>query len=212
MARILVLNPNSSPACTDGIDAVVAPLRSWSGPAIDVIGVADGPPAILSWQDWHRAVGPMCEVAAHEAADVYVVACASDPGLEAVREVTGRPVLGVFRCALAASMTRAERFGVIAIVEASRARHLLAIRALGLEQRLVGETALGVSMEALLDPVAARGLLIDAAMDLVEAGAGAVVLGCTGMAAHRAAVEAAADVPVIDPCQAGVAMARLALV
>ena len=48
-------------------------------------------------------------------------------------------------------------------------------------------------------------------MDLAEAGAGAVVLGCTGMAAHRAAVEQAAGVPVIEPCQAGVAMALLSL-
>ncbi len=211
MARILVLNPNSSAACTAAIDAAIAPFRSWTGPAIDVLGVPDGPPAILSWQDWHAAVGPMCRVAEREWADLYLVACASDPGLGAVRDVTAQPVLGVFRCALAAALVRAERFGVIAIVEASRARHLLAIRAMGVESRFAGERALDVSMEALLDPVAARGLLIDAAMDLVEAGAGAIVLGCTGMAAHRAAVEAAAGVPVIEPCQAGVAMARLAL-
>ena len=170
---------------------------------IDVLGVPDGPDAILSWQDWHAAVGPMCEVAEREWADAYVVACASDPGLEAVRAVTQRPVLGVFRCALGVAVARAERFGVIAIVEASRA--------LGIEARFAGERALNVSMEALLDPVAARGLLIDAATDLVEAGAEAVVLGCTGMAAHRADIEAAVGVPVIEPCQAGVAVARLAL-
>ena len=211
MARILVLNPNSSQPCTEAIEAAVAPFRSWDGPTIDVMGVADGPRAILSWQDWHAAVGPMCELAEREWADLYVVACASDPGLEAVHAVTERPVLGVFRCALGVAVARAERFGVIGIVEASRARHLLAIRALGLESRFAGERALGVSLEALLDPVAARGLLIDAAMDLVEAGAGAVVLGCTGMAAHRAAVEAAVEMPVIEPCQAGVALARLAL-
>ncbi len=211
MARLLVLNPNRSQACTSAIDAAVAPLRSWDGPVIDVLGVPDGPDAILSWQDWHAAVGPMCEVAEREWADLYVVACASDPGLEAVRAVTQRPVLGVFRCALGVAVARAERFGVIAIVEASRARHLLAIRALGVEARFAGERALNVSMEALLDPVAARGLLIDAAIDLVEAGAEAVVLGCTGMAGHRAEVEAAVGVPVIEPCQAGVAMGRLAL-
>ena len=211
MTRILVLNPNRSQACTAAIDTAIAPFRNWSGPAIDVLGVPEGPAAILSWQDWHAAVAPMCRVAEREWADLYLVACASDPGLEAVRDVTARPVLGVFRCAVAAALTRAERFGVVAIVEASRQRHLLAIRAMGVESRFAGETALNVSMEALLDPVAARGLLIDAAMDLAQAGAGAVVLGCTGMAHHRAAVEAAAGVPVIDPCQAGVAMARLAL-
>jgi Asp/Glu/hydantoin racemase len=44
--------------------------------------------------------------------------------------------------------------------------------------------------------------LIDAARACVAAGAGTVILGCTGMAHHRAAVEDAAGVPVIEPCQA----------
>ena len=168
-------------------------------------------PAILSWRDWHAAVEPMCRLAEREAADAVVIACASDPGLEAMRAVLDRPVLGVFRCAVAVAAIRAERFGVVAIVDASIARHALALRSVGLETRLVGEVALNVSMDTLLDPAAARSRLADAARRLVQDGAGAVVLGCTGMAGHRAAVEQAAGVPVIEPCQAGVAMARLAI-
>ncbi len=212
MPRILVINPNSSVACGAGIDAAVAPFRTPGGPVIDVVCVPDGPPAILSWRDWHAAVGPMCRVVERQDADIVVIACASDPGLEAVRAMTGRPVLGVFRCAVAAAAARAERFGVIAIVDASLGRHALALRSMGLEARLAKEVALNVSMDALLDPAAARGRLIDAAKRLVQDGAGAIVLGCTGMAGHRAAVEQAAGVPVIEPCQAGVAMAWLALV
>ncbi len=211
MPRILVINPNSSLACGAGIDAAVAPCRVPGGPAIDVLSVPDGPPAILSWRDWHAAVEPMCRLAERQAADAVVIACASDPGLEAMRAALGCPVLGVFRCAVAAAAARAERFGVIAIVDASIARHALALRFMGLETRLAGEVALNVSMDTLLDPAAARDRLIEAAKRLVQDGAGAVVLGCTGMAGHRAAVEQAAGVPVVEPCQAGVAMARLAL-
>ena len=211
MARILVINPNHSLPCGAGIDAAVAPFRRPGGPTIDVVSVPDGPPAILSWRDWHAAVEPMCRVVEQTPADAYVIACASDPGLEAVRALTPHPVLGVFRCAVAAAVTRAERFGVIAIVEASKGRHMAALRAMGLETRLAGEIALNVSMDALLDPVAARGLLTEAAGAQVAAGAGVVVLGCTGMAAHRDAIAAAAEVPVIEPCQAGVAMALLAV-
>lgn len=211
MPRILVINPNSSAACGAGIDAAIAPFRTPGGPAINVVSVPDGPPAILSWRDWHAAVEPMCRVAGRQAADAIVIACASDPGLEAVRALTDRPVLGVFRCAVAAAAARAERFGVIAIVDASLGRHALALRSMGLEARLAGEVALNLPMDTLLDPAAARGRLIEAARRLVRDGAGAIVLGCTGMAGHRAAVEQAAGVPVIEPCQAGVAMARLAL-
>lgn len=207
MARILLVNPNSSKACSDGIAAAVAGFARPGGPTVEVATVADGPPGIYSWADWHAAVAPLCRRVAAERADVFAVACASDPGIEAVRTVTDRPVLGVFRCAVAAALMRAERFGVIALVDASIARHGLALRAMGLEGRLAGEVAMNTTIEALLDPQAARAALVAAGRALVGQGAGAVVLGCTGMAGHRAAVEQAIGVPVLEPCQAAVAQA-----
>ena len=207
MARILIINPNCSEACTRGIDEAVAPLRHPDGPELAVMTLRAGPPAIYSWRDWHKVVDPLCEAILAEPADAYVIACASDPGIEAARATTDRPVFGVFRSAVAAAVARTERFGVIAIVEASKARHMLALRAMGLESRLAGEVALNVTMETLLDPEAARVRLIAAARELAGMGAGAVSLGGTGMAHHRAAIEAAVGVPVIEPCQAGALMA-----
>jgi Asp/Glu/hydantoin racemase len=116
-------------------------------------------------------------------------------------------VLGVFRCAVATALLRAERFGVIALVDASIARHALALRAIGAEPRLAAEIAMNTSIEALLDPHATRAALVATGQRLVDRGAGAVILGCTGMAGHRTALEAALGVPVIEPCQAAVAMA-----
>lgn len=223
MARILIINPNRSQACTAGIDAAIAPFRNHDGPTLQVEGLPEGPPAILSWRDWHAAVEPLCrrieqdiqqdieQDVEHDQADAYIIACASDPGIEAVRAITPRPVLGVFRAAVAAAIARAERFGVIAIVDASKARHMAALRAMGLEHRLAAEIAMNVSMDTLLDPIAARAGLVAAAQACVAAGAGAVILGCTGMAAHRAAIQDACGAPVIEPCQAATAMALLAL-
>ena len=207
MARVLIVNPNRSQDCSAGIDAAVAPFRFPGGPAIDVATIPEGPPAIYSWRDWHAAVEPLCRRIESETADVFVVACASDPGIEAARAATDKPVLGVFRCAVSAALARGERFGVIAIVDASKARHMAALRAMGAQDRLAGEIALNTTMETLLDPAAARAKLIDAARALAKAGAGSVVLGCTGMAHHRAAVEDAAGVAVIEPCQAAAAQA-----
>ena len=108
MARILIINPNASVACSDGISAAVAPFRLPGGPELDVVTTPDGPPAIYSWADWHAAVAPVCRRIAAESADVYVVACASDPGIAAARAATDRPVLGVFRSAVASAVARAE--------------------------------------------------------------------------------------------------------
>ena len=203
MPRILIINPNRSADCSAGIDAAISPFRFPGGPELTVATLTEGPPAIYSWQDWHGVVEPLCRFIAREAADAYVIACASDPGIEAVRTVTERPVVGIFRAAVAAAVVRAERFGVIAIVESSKARHMAALRAMGLANRLSGEVALNVTMDTLLDPIQARDRLIEAARTLVASGAAVIILGCTGMAHHRPAIAAAVGLPVIDPCQAG---------
>ncbi len=207
MARILMINPNASEACSDGISVVVAPFRRFGGPVIDVVTLHEGPPAIYSWRDWHAVVEPMCHLVERESADIYIIACASDPGIEAARSVTSSPVLGIFRSAVATAVARAERFGVIALAESSKARHRAALRAMGLEDRLAGEVALNVSMDTLLDPDAARLVLIAAGNQLAEMGAETIILGCTGMAHHQSAIRDAVGTPVIEPCRAAAALA-----
>jgi allantoin racemase len=211
MARILVINPNSSQPCSDGISAALQPFRFAGGPALDVLTLREGPPAIYSWRDWHAVVEPMCRLVERESADAYVIACASDPGIEAVRSATSKPVFGICRSAVAAAVARAERFGIIGLVDASEARHRAALRAMGLEARLAAEVALNVSMETLLDAGAARQALIEAGATLRRAGADTLILGCTGMAHHRFAVQAAVGVPVIEPAQAAAVLAIAAV-
>jgi allantoin racemase len=207
MRRILIINPNSSEACSAGISAAVAPFRLAQGPTIDVVTLKEGPPAIYSWRDWHSVVEPMCRLVERESADVFIIACASDPGIEALRAVTTRPVLGIFRSAVAMTVARAERFGVIGMVESSKARHRAALRAMGLEDRLAGEVALNVSMDALLDSGMTRAALIAAAKELAAMGAETIILGCTGMARHRTVVREAVGLPVIEPSQAAATLA-----
>ena len=105
MARILVINPNCSEACSAAISRTLAPFRLPGGPDLDVATLQEGPPAIYSWRDWHGVVEPMCRLMERTAADVYVIACASDPGIEAVRTATTRPVFGIFRSAVAAAQS-----------------------------------------------------------------------------------------------------------
>ena len=99
MARILVVNPNSSVACSDGISAALAPFRLPGAPDFDVVTLREGPPAIYDWRDWHSVVEPLCRLIEREPADAYVIACASDPGIEAARAAT--QAAGVRRVPLA---------------------------------------------------------------------------------------------------------------
>lgn len=209
--RILVINPNSSESCTRGIAESLRPLVMPGAPPFETVSLPGGPPAIVNWRDWYAVAEPLCRLVEAEPAAAYIIACVSDPGLEAVRMTTARPVFGPFRSAVASALARAERFGVIAFVEASKARQRRALQAMGAEDRLAASIALNLPMETLTEPLAARQALCDTARRLVDSGAEAVILGCAGMAGHRAAVEAAVGVPVIEPCQAAAMQALLAV-
>lgn len=210
--RILVINPNSSAACTRGIADALAGFAAPGMPRLEVTDLRDGPPAVVTWRDWFGVAEPLCQLVQREPASAYVIACVSDPGVDAVRTVTRAPVFGPLRSAIAAALARADRFGIIAFADPSIARQRRSMAAMGVEARLAGHIPLNLPMDVLTDPVAPRAALIATAQRIVEQGAEAVILGCAGMAAHRAAVEAACGVPVIEPCQAAAALAIQAVV
>lgn len=210
-ARVLVVNPNNSLPCTEGIAAALRPLASGAA-RFDVVRLPEGPPAIASWADWFAVAGPLRGLVEREEAAAYVIACVSDPGLDTVREATRRPVLGMLRCAVAAALGRgAERFGIIGFTDASLPRQRRVLQSMGVEARLSGWEPLNLPMETLTDPVAPRERIAAAARVLAAGGAEAIVLGCAGLAGHAATAEDAAGVPVIEPCRAAGTMALLAV-
>jgi Asp/Glu/hydantoin racemase len=207
-ADILVINPNSNPAVTAGLDAALATLRLSDGPSIRCATLSEGPFGIESQKDVEQVTLPLCRMVEQDnAADAFVIACFSDPGLHVCREATRRPVFGINECGVLTALARGDRFGIIAIAAASVARHQRYLRQMGLIARLAGERPLGMSVAETADE-GAFARLEAAGRDLVdEDGADVIVMGCAGMALHRRPLEDALGVPVIDPTQAAVAMA-----
>jgi Asp/Glu/hydantoin racemase len=206
--RIRVINPNSNEAVTRGIDAALEPLRFANGPEIVCATLAEGPLGVESQADADSVVMPLLRlIEADNSSDAFVLACFSDPGLHACREGTSRPVFGIAECGVLAALARADRFGVIAIGQRSIARHQRYLRQMGLTSRFAGERPLNMSVaetasERTLDRMIEVGRRLKD-----DDGAGAVVMGCAGMARHRLGLEQAIGVPVIDPTQAAVTMA-----
>ena len=206
--RILTINPNSSAAVTAAIDDAVAPLRIPGGPEIEVVSLAEGPPSITSQRDADSVVMPLVNRVVRDGADAFVIACFSDPGLHAVREAAGgRPVMGIAEWGILRALTLGERFGVIALSPSSIRRQQRMVRQMGVDGRYAGSWSVGASAaETAGDDIRAR--LIEAGRALVaQRGADVVVMGCAGMASHRAAIEQAIGVPVVEPAQQAVAAA-----
>jgi Asp/Glu/hydantoin racemase len=214
--RILVINPNSTQAVTDGIDQALDPLRLAGGPVFECVTLAEGPPGIQTQRDVDGVIAPLSKLIAsrdHDC-DGFVIACYSDPGLHSAREVTRKPVLGISECGVLTALTLGHRFGVIAILAGSIPRHLRYLGAMGVTDRLAAELPVGLQVTELADAGRTRERLIATGRQLVnDHGAHVVVMGCAGMAQYRKALEDAIGVPVVEPTQAaaGMALARVRL-
>jgi Asp/Glu/hydantoin racemase len=207
---IYVINPNSTLAVTAGIDRACAPLRLAGSPKIECLTLAAGPPGIQTQRDVDGVVAPLLALVGEldATAAAFVIACFSDPGLHSAREATRRPVLGIMESGILTALTLGQRFGVIAILATSIPRHLRAIGAMGVGERLGGERAVGLNVVDLADESKTLDRMIRVAKELRdEDGASVVVMGCAGMAQYRGRVEEAAGIPVVEPTQAAVAMA-----
>lgn len=211
---LVVINPNSTQAVTDGIAMALEPLHRFGIP-IRCLTLAKGPPGIETQEQADRTIPHMLDLAAQEASNAlgFVIACFGDPGLHALRDTTTLPVLGIQEAALTTAMTLGQSIGVIAIKPASIIRHKRTFAAMGITDRIAGDRALGIGVTSLagdgtLDAMIATGCTLRD-----TDGADVLIMGCAGMARYRAPLEKATGLPVVEPCQAAVAMAlgRIAL-
>ncbi|AWB22738.1 Asp/Glu racemase [Methylobacterium currus] len=204
-----MINPNSNEVVTEGLRQALLPLSFAEGPEIVCESLPEGPPGIETQAHVDGVALPLRRrIEAATDADAFVIACYSDPGLHVAREGTAKPVFGIAECGVLTALTRADRFGVIAIKSASIPRHIRYLRQMGLLERLAGERPLEMSVaeSASGEGTLARMIEVGAQLKALD-GAGVIVMGCAGMARHRRPLEDALGVPVIDPTQAAVAMA-----
>jgi allantoin racemase len=207
--KILVVNPNSNPQVTRNLAEALQPIRFDSGPEIECVTLAEGPMGIETQADLESVTMPLRRlVAADNSADAFVIACYSDPGLHVCREATQRPVFGIAESGVLTALARGDRFGVIAVAQRSIGRHVRYLRQMSLMDRFAGERPLDMSVAEAAAGESTLARMIAVGRELKDQdGANAIVMGCAGMSRHRAALEDALGVPVIDPTQAAVTMA-----
>jgi allantoin racemase len=208
--RILVINPNSTQAVTDGIDRAMEPLRMAGGPAIECVTLKEGPPGIESQAHAEQVVAPIGEMVKKRDNDcsAFVIACYSDPGLHAAREITTKPVLGIAECGILTALTLGQRFGVISILKKSIPRHLRYVGQMGVADRAVAGHAVGLGVVELANEATTFARMAEVAAELRdEDGADVLIMGCAGMAKYRDRLQRHVGLPVVEPSQAAVAMA-----
>jgi Asp/Glu/hydantoin racemase len=205
---ILVINPNSNEAVTDGLGDALDPFRFVGGPEIECLTLTEGPFGIESQLHADQVVLPLARlVESRPDAAAFVIACYSDPGIDACRSVARAPVFGIQESGLLTALARGDRVGIIAVAEPSIARHRSYMRRMGALDRVVAERPLNMTVDETARGNRTLDRLTEVGGQLLQDGADAIILGCAGMARHRAPLEDRLGVPVIEPTQAAVAMA-----
>jgi allantoin racemase len=201
--RILVINPNVSVEMTDVIreqlHAVARPNVE-----VDVVNPPGAPPAIESALDEAACVPPMLTLvreAEGRGYDAVVIACFSDPGLDAAREATDLPVVGIQDAAMHLAAQLGYRFSVLTtLAHRAPVRERAALLA-GLDRRLASCRPLDLPvLETVVNREQVVQKIIRVGRQAVEVdGAEVLILGCAGLGdlALRASKEI--GVPVIDP-------------
>ncbi len=202
--RILLINPNTSPAVTDLVAGHVraqlgdrAELRAVTG-RFGARYIASRSAAAIAG---HAALDALAE---HEAGcDAVYLACFGDPGLLALRDLARVPVVGM---AEAACHEAAERgpFGIVTggVAWAPMLREF--VTALGLADRLAAIRTVAPSGGAIArDPDAALTGLTEACRACAEAGAASVILGGAGLAGLASRLAPRVPCPLICSVEAG---------
>ena len=208
-SRIIVINPNSNESVTRGIDRSLQSCRAKHDIEIICRTLVDGPFGIETDADI-AAVVPLVvdEIRGNDAADAFIIACYSDPGLEESRAIALHPVFGIQESAVSLSVTYGKRFGVLALGRASIQRHIAYVRQLGCQKFHAGERSLEVSVhETVSDPHILQNIIETGRQLINEDGAETLILGCAGLAGHRKAAQMELGVPLIDPVEAAVTIA-----
>lgn len=211
MAKLLLINPNTSASITD---LVVAAARRYASPGTEIVGATGRFGARYIMTRVASAVAGHAALDAYAAfggdADAIVLACFGDPGLMALKEVARQPVVGLAEasCLEAAHLSR--RFAIVTGGASWKPMLEEFVGSLGLADRLATVFTVEKSgAEIAANPDAAlRDLRAAVTTCKTTHGADAVILGGAGLAGLAERLSDSVPVPVIDSVAAGVRLAE----
>jgi len=201
--KIMVINPNTSESMTNHIREELSRIKR-PDTELTVLCPEKGPETIESAYDEAHAIPPTLELvkkANQEGYDAVILACFSDPGLEAAKEVSEIPVIGIEESTLHMAAMLGARFSIMTPRKQRipvREEH---VHMRGMNHFLASVRSLDLSVaETDADPKKTKKRVLEVAKAAVEEdGAEVIILGCAGMAGYAPELESKLGVKVLDP-------------
>ena len=200
--KIKVINPNMTDSMTESIGIAA---RKYANPDTEIVAVSakSGVSSIECYVDEFLSVPAVLEEIAKgdlEGCDAYVIACFSDPGLQAAREVTDKPVLGICESAIMAAKVLAPSFSIVSVLDRGVKLTADIVESYGAASfcKSIRSSGLGV-LDFGRDPERGmRALEEQCKLAVKEDKAECVLLGCAGFVDFVEKLNKELGVPVLD--------------
>lgn len=196
--KILCINPNSSQEVTIGIENI---YKNYALPTtkIEVKCIKEAPPGIESYHDAAVSVQYLLDKFEEwkDEYDGFIIACHSDIGVDLLRELTDKPVIGIGEASMLFALPLGHKFSILSLKRKKIPQKEDLVKKYGLENRCASIRVTGLGVVG--DDKEKREMLIQEGEKAVkEDGAEVLILGCAGMAGLDKEIEKIVNVPVID--------------
>lgn len=201
--RIFVINPNTSESMTDHIRWELERIKR-PDTELRVISAEYGPVSIESAYDEALAQPATLErvrQANEEGYDAVILACFSDPGLDAAKEISDIPVIGIEESTMHIAAMLGHKFSITTAFRSRVPTRELHVRERGLESAYASTLVMNMSvLDMDANPEKAKARILELARTAVqEDGAEVIVLGCAGLAGYAEDIERELGAIVLDP-------------
>lgn len=208
--RFLVINPNTGWEMTRRIEESLKGILP-EDVELDVAANIGGPVSIEGHTDEVISSYYMLKLIAEkqEEYDGYLIACFSNhPSIEVLRELTGKPVVGIAEGACHVAALLGNRFGIVTTSKRWVPMLQEAVECFGIKEKCAGVFGTGLSVVQLkeLAKEEVEEEIIKTGRRAIASGAEALCLGCAGMSGLQRRIEKELMVPVVDSCEAGLMM------
>ena len=194
--KILIINPNSSPEMTADIDKSA---RRFAAGDFEVTTVCtpDAPEYIDTYQDMAACQPGMIRLLREnmEEYDAFIDACACDPNLDVLKEISTKPVVGIGEASLKMATMLGHSFSVVSTGHRSTPNKLALIHKYDLDGSCASVRAPGEHPAS----CSAYDLYYDACRKAIDEDmAEVIVLGCAGLCELVDRLQEELGVPLLD--------------
>ncbi len=194
--KILIINPNSDLEMTEAIQKTA---EAFVKSKVKVVckHTEGAPKFIETYEDQIKAAPGMIKLVKENENefDGYIIACHCDPNLDAIKEVTSKPVVGIGEASMKIASMIGHKFSVISMTEQSIPNKEALIRKYHLQDVLASVRAPTEEHKKLSEE---EMYLETAKLAIKKDWAEVIVLGCAGMTGMDKRLEKELVVPVLD--------------